>query len=80
MFSRAKSTLSRRANPESVSKNEKGFGDVILHPSLNKRIEQLAFATENTKKHQAPFRNVLFYGPPGTGKTMAARELAYKSV
>jgi AAA+ superfamily predicted ATPase len=23
---------------------------------------------------------MLFYGPPGTGKTMAARELAQKSV
>ncbi|XP_024642058.1 ATPase family AAA domain-containing protein 3 isoform X2 [Medicago truncatula] len=78
-FSRAKSTLARLAKPESVSNNGKGFGDVILHPSLSKRIEQLAFATENTKLHQAPFRNVLFYGPPGTGKTMAARELAYKS-
>ncbi|KAL8142700.1 hypothetical protein V2J09_015732 [Rumex salicifolius] len=62
-----------------ASKNRNGFGDVILHPSLNKRIEQLASATANTKAHQAPFRNMLFYGPPGTGKTMAARELARKS-
>ncbi|XP_057456862.1 uncharacterized protein LOC130747833 [Lotus japonicus] len=77
--SRAKSSLSRRAGPESASKNGNGFGDVILHPSLNKRIEQLASATANTKAHQAPFRNMLFYGPPGTGKTMAARELARKS-
>ncbi|KAF8096904.1 hypothetical protein N665_0299s0062 [Sinapis alba] len=59
--------------------NGKGFGDVILHPSLQKRIEHLANATANTKSHQAPFRNMLFYGPPGTGKTMAARELARKS-
>ncbi|KAE9620227.1 hypothetical protein Lal_00019378 [Lupinus albus] len=79
MFSRAMSTLSKRANPASASKNGNGFGDVILHPSLNKRIEQLASATANTKAHQAPFRNMLFYGPPGTGKTMAARELARKS-
>ncbi|CAL0329379.1 unnamed protein product [Lupinus luteus] len=79
MFSRAMSTLSQRANPVSASKNGNGFGDVILHPSLNKRIEQLASATANTKAHQAPFRNMLFYGPPGTGKTMAARELARKS-
>lgn len=77
--SRAKSSLSR-AGPESASKKGNGFGDVILHPSLNKRIEQLASATANTKAHQAPFRNMLFYGPPGTGKTMAARELARKSV
>ncbi|KAH9319715.1 hypothetical protein KI387_021484, partial [Taxus chinensis] len=56
------------------------FGDVILHPRLQKRIEQLGKATANTKSHEAPFRNMLFYGPPGTGKTMAARELAHKSV
>ncbi|CAJ1934072.1 unnamed protein product [Sphenostylis stenocarpa] len=78
MFSRAMSSLSRRTDPGS-SKNGNGFGDVILHPSLQKRIEQLSSATANTKAHQAPFRNMLFYGPPGTGKTMAARELARKS-
>ncbi|MED6151916.1 hypothetical protein PIB30_086907 [Stylosanthes scabra] len=77
VFSRAMSSLSRRS--DATSKNGNGFGDVILHPSLNKRIEQLASATANTKAHQAPFRNMLFYGPPGTGKTMAARELARKS-
>ncbi|KAJ4967246.1 hypothetical protein NE237_019095 [Protea cynaroides] len=55
------------------------FGNIILHPSLQRRIEQLARATENTKSHQAPFRNMLFYGPPGTGKTMVAREIARKS-
>ncbi|RRT77493.1 hypothetical protein B296_00028483 [Ensete ventricosum] len=62
-----------------AGKKATGFGDVILNPSLQKRIEQLASATANTKNHQAPFRNMLFYGPPGTGKTMAARELAHKS-
>ncbi|XP_050221934.1 uncharacterized protein LOC126672075 [Mercurialis annua] len=77
-FTRTISSLSRGANNGS-SGNGKGFGDVILHPSLQKRIEQLSNATANTKSHQAPFRNMLFYGPPGTGKTMAARELASKS-
>ncbi|KAF2560982.1 hypothetical protein F2Q70_00014410, partial [Brassica cretica] len=77
-FSRALSTL-KGGGKEAASTNGKGFGDVILHPSLQKRIEQLASATANTKSHQAPFRNMLFYGPPGTGKTMAARELARKS-
>lgn len=80
LFSRAMSTVSRGSDKGSSSKSGNGFGDVILHPSLQKRIEQLANATANTKSHQAPFRNMLFYGPPGTGKTMAARELARKSV
>lgn len=53
--------------------------DIVLHPSLQKRIEHLARATANTKSHQAPFRNMMFYGPPGTGKTMVAREIARKS-
>lgn len=70
------SKLRNRNNPG----NGNGFGDVILNPSLQKRVKQLANATANTKLHQAPFRNMLFYGPPGTGKTMAARELARKSV
>jgi ATPase family AAA domain-containing protein 3A/B len=61
-------------------KEGKGFGDVILHPALHKRIQHLAAATANTKTHQAPFRNMLFYGPPGTGKTMAAKELSLQSV
>lgn len=53
--------------------------NIVLKPSLHRRIEQLARATENTKIHEAPFRNMLFYGPPGTGKTMVAREIARKS-
>ena len=80
LFSHRMSTLLRGTEKGSSLTNGKGFGDVILHPSLQKRIEQLASATANTKSHQAPFRNMLFYGPPGTGKTMAARELAKKSV
>ncbi|XP_038998093.1 ATPase family AAA domain-containing protein 3-B-like [Hibiscus syriacus] len=79
MLTRSMSTLSRSGDKVSPSKAGNGFGNVILHPSLQKRIQQLAGATANTKAHQAPFRNMLFYGPPGTGKTMAARELATKS-
>ncbi|CAN6446700.1 unnamed protein product [Victoria cruziana] len=59
--------------------NGSNFDNIILHPSLKRRIEQLARATANTRSHQAPFRNMLFYGPPGTGKTMVAREMARKS-
>ena len=79
-LSRIMSSLSRRTDLESASKIRNGFGDVILHPDLNNRIGQLASATKHTKEHHAPFRNMLFYGPPGTGKTMAARELARRSV
>ncbi|CAD5185955.1 unnamed protein product [Musa acuminata subsp. malaccensis] len=64
---------------ETSLENGSNFDKIILHPSLKKRIEQLARATENTKSHQAPFRNMLFYGPPGTGKTLVAREIARKS-
>ncbi|XP_072959622.1 uncharacterized protein [Typha angustifolia] len=61
------------------SESTTSFENVILHPSLKRRIEQLARATENTKSHDAPFRNMLFYGPPGTGKTLVAKEMAKKS-
>ncbi|KAF5736028.1 ATPase family AAA domain-containing protein 3-like [Tripterygium wilfordii] len=70
------STAAGTAGP---SENKKGFSNIVLHPSLHRRIEHLAKATANTKTHQAPFRNMLFYGPPGTGKTMVAKEIARKS-
>ncbi|XP_045817386.1 ATPase family AAA domain-containing protein 3C [Trifolium pratense] len=70
------STLAKAEKPVG---SQNGLGNVILHPSLQRRIAHLARATSNTKAHQAPFRNMLFYGPPGTGKTMVAREIARKS-
>ncbi|KAF4393302.1 hypothetical protein G4B88_002036 [Cannabis sativa] len=86
LFSKAKSkvlnysTAAAAATATSETlKNKRSLGNVVLHPSLQRRIEHLAKATSNTKAHQAPFRNMLFYGPPGTGKTMVAREIARKS-
>ncbi|KAK3155039.1 hypothetical protein QOZ80_2BG0198040 [Eleusine coracana subsp. coracana] len=71
---------SRLLKPSSASLSQgAGFENVILHPSLKRRIEHLARATANTKSHDAPFRNMMFYGPPGTGKTLVAREMARKS-
>lgn len=72
----ARKVFNKTAKP---GEKQSKFGNVILHPSLQRRIQHLARATSNAKSHQAPFRNMLFYGPPGTGKTMVAREIAQKS-
>ncbi|XP_002982368.2 ATPase family AAA domain-containing protein 3-B [Selaginella moellendorffii] len=77
LFSRK--TVMPWAKTPADPKSSNGFGEVILPPTLHQRIRQLAFATANTKEHQAPFRNIIFYGPPGTGKTMAAKQLARHS-
>ena len=55
------------------------FRDVVLQPGLLDRLRVLASATGQSRKHGAPFRNMLFYGPPGTGKTLAAKRLARTS-
>jgi ATPase family AAA domain-containing protein 3A/B len=52
---------------------------VVLEPELAARLEGVAKATANTRKHGAPFRNVLLHGPPGTGKTLFAKKLALHS-
>ncbi|GAV60029.1 AAA domain-containing protein/DUF3523 domain-containing protein [Cephalotus follicularis] len=70
---------STAAGAAATTECKKDLGNIVLHPSLKRRIEHLAKATANTKTHQAPFRNMMFYGPPGTGKTMVAREISRKS-
>ncbi|KAK6924371.1 LOW QUALITY PROTEIN: ATPase, AAA-type, core [Dillenia turbinata] len=72
-------SFSSAAGGAGTAEGKSALGNIVLHPSLQKRIEHLARATANTKTHQAPFSNMLFYGPPGTGKTMVAREIARKS-
>lgn len=49
---------------------------VILEPTLEERLRDIAIATKNTRKNGGLYRNVLFYGPPGTGKTLFAKRLA----
>ena len=48
-----KSSTSAGATGPVGSKN--GLGNIVLHPSLQRRMEQLSRATANTKTHQAPF-------------------------
>ncbi|XP_033642099.1 ATPase family AAA domain-containing protein 3-A-like [Asterias rubens] len=52
---------------------------VVLKPSLEERLREIAIATRNTKANKGLYRNILMYGPPGTGKTLFAKKLALHS-
>ena len=52
------------------------FDEIVLANNVKGRLQSLAATTANTRKHGAPFRNMLFYGPPGTGKTLVAKHMA----
>lgn len=58
---------------------EDALKGVILRPSLEERLRDVAIATRNTKRNRGFYRNILFYGPPGTGKTLFAKKLAQHS-
>ncbi|XP_041027062.1 ATPase family AAA domain-containing protein 3-like [Juglans microcarpa x Juglans regia] len=79
LISKAKNKVFKYSTSAGAAGSKNGLGNIVLHPSLERRIQQLSRATSNTKTHQAPFRNMMFYGPPGTGKTLVAREIAQKS-
>ncbi|PIK58859.1 hypothetical protein BSL78_04171 [Apostichopus japonicus] len=52
---------------------------VILKPTLEERIREIAVTTRNTKSNRGLYRNILMHGPPGTGKTLFAKKLAMHS-
>lgn len=52
---------------------------IILKPELESQLRVISHGVINRKRHNAPFRNLLFYGPPGTGKTLFAKQLANRS-
>ncbi|XP_014399283.1 PREDICTED: ATPase family AAA domain-containing protein 3 isoform X1 [Myotis brandtii] len=62
-----------------LSKPQDALEGVVLSPSLEARVRDIAIATRNTKKNHSLYRNVLMYGPPGTGKTLFAKKLALHS-
>lgn len=62
-----------------VAKPQNALSGIVLEPSLEARLRDVAIATKNTKLNRGMYRNLLFYGPPGTGKTMFAKKLAMHS-
>ncbi|KAK3105048.1 hypothetical protein FSP39_016060 [Pinctada imbricata] len=62
-----------------INKPEDALKGIVLEPSLEERLRDIAIATRHTKKNSGFYRNILMYGPPGTGKTMFAKSLAKHS-
>ncbi|KAK0135840.1 ATPase family AAA domain-containing protein 3-A [Merluccius polli] len=61
------------------SKPQDALQGVVLSPSLEERVRDIAIATRNTRQNRGLYRNILMYGPPGTGKTLFAKKLAMHS-
>ncbi|KAI1892650.1 hypothetical protein AGOR_G00135750 [Albula goreensis] len=62
-----------------ASKPQDALEGVVLSPSLEERVRDIAIATRNTRQNRGLYRNILMYGPPGTGKTLFAKKLALHS-
>ncbi|KAJ8395142.1 hypothetical protein AAFF_G00035980, partial [Aldrovandia affinis] len=62
-----------------TNKPQDALEGVVLSPSLEERVRDIAIATRNTRKNRGLYRNILMYGPPGTGKTLFAKKLALHS-
>merc|ERR1719422_2084368 len=62
-----------------MEKPQEALSGIVLAPTLEARLRDVALATKNTKLNKGMYRNLLFHGPPGTGKTMFAKKLAMHS-
>ena len=73
-------TITKMISKSSSKNNDAdALQGIIMEPSLDVQLRNIAQSTRNTKKNRAPFRHLLLHGPPGTGKTLFARNLAQHS-
>lgn len=70
-------TVSRAVT--SFRKPSDALAGVVLAPTLERRLRDIAIATKNTRLNKGFYRNLLMYGPPGTGKTLFSKKLAKHS-
>ncbi|XP_011857396.1 PREDICTED: ATPase family AAA domain-containing protein 3C-like, partial [Mandrillus leucophaeus] len=69
----------RQVRQQLLSRPQDVLEGVVLRPSPEARVRDIAIATRNTKKNRSLYRNVLMCGPPGTGETLLAKKLAVHS-
>lgn len=58
---------------QSFKKPSDALAGVVLAPTLERRLRDIAIATKNTRLNKGFYRNLLMYGPPGTGKTLFSK-------